>query len=62
VIPKGIGQGLPHLQLDGKAKHPVYATGGNGTKCRAPCVSIIIDILLPLKGEDSYCSQAHRCT
>src|SRR5690242_5186203 len=27
-------QGLPHLQLDGSAKHPVYATVGNGTKYR----------------------------
>ena len=34
LMPDRNGQGLPHLQLDGTAKHPVYATAGSATKCR----------------------------
>jgi hypothetical protein len=34
-------QGLPHLQLDGTAKHPVYATAGNGTKCGSQGRSLV---------------------
>ncbi|MGH7839815.1 MAG: hypothetical protein ACREQC_18660, partial [Candidatus Binataceae bacterium] len=34
VTTDGDFQGLPHLLLDGTAKHPVYATAGNGTKLR----------------------------